>query len=769
MSGGFSGVGGYAVILTPEGASLYGGGNASFEALVTAATGQIDIEATTQEILAILYQQYEEQTIIERNIRAAYGNETIENIIKSLRGETSKVMSGTPEMIQNLKQNLADWQNKEKSRKEAIAQIRRDSEHYYQVYNTLVDGLVALANQLTNMDEKALRTGPGIIETLIHKWENSSSQLEQEAAKMAQSLSKLDLDNESFIKDMNSTFDKIRETINKEGMAYSYDPTSNTTELKNPELTAAIQELLAFQEKIRSDIDKKSKRSKKKKQRLLAMWNNIKFANWNARTSKLGQALNQKGKNDPMIILNSLRQKVYDVAKQQLEENTERKATDKEQQKLRSSITEIQTKAVNELSEQTKDYAVRQLISLVFGDQTQIGPLKGLLAEQFKTAMAKSYIQDVNNSVQQAYQQAIGAVWEEIITKLWLTGKDTRNVKMLVPGPEDLKDIVQSDDDLRIGTDINAFDNENKRYGTQHRLKRTNEEIFKGYQKNKNKKDALSASQRELKTWLKSISGKKDLPNLQASLDNYFNENIIDLPSIQKQFDKVDSVQAATVGKNPYYIAFSEKQRTAGGMTGSIGLMGDDISRFNNMKASGTNLYSSLDLISQNGSDKSIPTAQIMFAMLNQSTASIYHGNAGVQEQIRNYIKMQLAAKVLDLAFNRVNFFFNQQQKGIDMNQKNTLFVMNVNNLYVSSTAILRGLIEKFQNYQDVIADIVYVNVEFDTAHQAYPLWMAAIASQGGGDANQAARWGFVANQVAANTKLNVSLSIANLMQLFDF
>ena len=54
MSGGFSGVGGYAVILTPEGASLYGGGNASFEALVTAATGKIDIEETTQEILDIL-------------------------------------------------------------------------------------------------------------------------------------------------------------------------------------------------------------------------------------------------------------------------------------------------------------------------------------------------------------------------------------------------------------------------------------------------------------------------------------------------------------------------------------------------------------------------------------------------------------------------------------------------------------------------------------------------------------------------------------------
>lgn len=56
MSGGFSGVGGYAVILTPEGASLYGGGSANFEALVTAATGKIDVEQTTQEILSILEQ-----------------------------------------------------------------------------------------------------------------------------------------------------------------------------------------------------------------------------------------------------------------------------------------------------------------------------------------------------------------------------------------------------------------------------------------------------------------------------------------------------------------------------------------------------------------------------------------------------------------------------------------------------------------------------------------------------------------------------------------
>lgn len=764
MSGGFSGIGGYAVILTPEGASLYGDGNASFEALVTAATGKIDVEETTQEILDILQQQYEEQVEIENNIRAAYNNESIENIIKSLRGETSKVMS-VPETLQSLEEKIPVWQQKNQEYKDAVAQIRKDSEHYYQVYNTLVDGLVALANQLTNMDEKALRTGPGIIETLINKWGKSTDQLEQEAAKMAQSLAKLDLDNESFIKDMNSTFDKIRETINKEGMAYSYDPTSNTTELKNPELTSAIQELLAFQEKIRSDIDKKSKRSKKKRQELLAMWNNVKFANWNAKNSKLGQALNQKGKDDPITILNSLRQKVYDVAKRQLEENTGRKATDKEQQKLKTSVTKIQTKAIDELSEQTEDYAVRQLVSLVFGEQTQIGPLKGLLAEQFKTAAAKSYIQDIDNSVQQAYQQAIGAVWEEIITKLWLTGKDTRNVKMLKPSTDDLERIVQSDDDLRIGTDINAFDNENKRYGTQNRLHRVNDSVDK-YQKNKNKKE-LTASGRELRKWISTIGGRK---NLQTSLDNYFDENIIDLPSVQKQFDKVDSVQAATVGKNPYYIAFSEKQRTTGGLTGSIGLMGDDISVFNNMNASGTNLYSSLDLISQNGADGSIPTAQIMFAMLNQSTASIYHNSSSnVQEKIKNYIKMQLAAKVLDLAFNRVNFFFNQQQKGIDMNHKNTLFVMNVNNLYVSSTAILRGLIEKFQNYQDVIADIVYVNVEFDTAHQAYPLWMAAIASQGGGDANQAARWGFVANQVAANTKLNVSLSIANLMQLFQF
>jgi hypothetical protein len=37
------------------------------------------------------------------------------------------------------------------------------------------------------------------------------------------------------------------------------------------------------------------------------MWNNVKFANWNVKNSKLGQALNQKGKDDPITILNSLR------------------------------------------------------------------------------------------------------------------------------------------------------------------------------------------------------------------------------------------------------------------------------------------------------------------------------------------------------------------------------------------------------------------------------------------------------------------------------
>lgn len=101
-----------------------------------------------------------------------------------MRGETSKVMS-VPETLQSLEEKIPIWQQKDKEYKDAVAQIRKDSEHYYQVYNTLVDGLVALANQLTNMDEKALRTGPGVIETLINKWEKSTNQLEQEAAKMA--------------------------------------------------------------------------------------------------------------------------------------------------------------------------------------------------------------------------------------------------------------------------------------------------------------------------------------------------------------------------------------------------------------------------------------------------------------------------------------------------------------------------------------------------------------------------------------------------------
>ena len=80
-----------------------------------------------------------------------------------------------PEALQSLEEKIPVWQQKDQEYKDTVAQIRKDSEHYYQVYNTLVDGLVALANQLTNMDEKALRTGPGIIETLINKWSKSTN------------------------------------------------------------------------------------------------------------------------------------------------------------------------------------------------------------------------------------------------------------------------------------------------------------------------------------------------------------------------------------------------------------------------------------------------------------------------------------------------------------------------------------------------------------------------------------------------------------------
>lgn len=761
MSGGFSGVGGYAVILTPEGASLYGGGNASFEALVTAATGKIDVKQTTQEILKILEQQYSEQLEIEKNIRAAYSNESIENIIKSLRGETSQIY-GVPDILQDTAKKLPGWKKRMKLNQKNIATIRKQSQHFYQVYDTLVDGLVALSNQIANTDEKTMRINPGTVETLIARWEKSADELEKEAAVMAQSLQKLD--DIELLEEINGTFDRIREAVNSNGLAYSYDPTSQTAQLQNPKLDEAIQALLDYQVQIRTAIDGKNQEERKQ---LLALWNNVKFMNWgkNTKTSKLGKALGKIGNDetDPISKLDTLRQNIFKAAKEQLESNKGRKITSKEEQKLRTSITQIQTKAINELSEQTEDYAVRQLISLVFEDQTQIGPLKGLLAEQFKSAAAKTYIQDINNSVQQAYQREIKAKWPEIIQNVALTGKDTRSIKILDPLNKDtLSQIVESDDNLRIGTDINRFNPTDKRKQGQERLNRLNTRVSKRLKFKNDNHLNLSVSERELQ----ELTNK----HKEIDLNTYFEKNIVDLPSVLKQYDKVDSIQAATVGDNPYYIVFSEKQRATGGLTGSIGLVGDDVSIFNNMSVSGTNLYSSLDLISQNGADNSIPTAQLMFAMLNQSTASIYHGNdAGAQEKIKNYIKMQLAAKVLDLAFNRVNFFFNQQQKGIDMNNKNTLFVMNVNNLYIPASTVFRGLIEKFKHYNDLIADIVYVNVQFDTTHQAYPLWMSSIISQGGGDVNQAARWGFVANQVAANTKLNVSLSIANLMQLFEF
>ena len=232
---------------------------------------------------------------------------------------------------------------------------------------------------------------------------------------------------------------------------------------------------------------------------------------------------------------------------------------------------------------------------------------------------------------------------------------------------------------------------------------------------------------------------------------------------IDQFFQVLDASQNSN-GRN-YYIAISNKRRNGANLS-SIGLAGSDV--FGNLdkfdiNESGTDLFHSLDLITQNGTENS---GDLLFAMLNQSTASIYHDKTE-QEEIKEYVENLIMTKFFEISFNPENFVNNLIDNGTNYSHGDkVLYVLQVNQTYIPSYAIMESVEKKFFSNKAVLEDVVRAQIQFDTAHRAMPLWYASFARAGH---QQGDRWAWVANQVAANTKMNVDINIENLFQFFHF
>lgn len=224
-------------------------------------------------------------------------------------------------------------------------------------------------------------------------------------------------------------------------------------------------------------------------------------------------------------------------------------------------------------------------------------------------------------------------------------------------------------------------------------------------------------------------------------------------------YDKVDNI-IKTKGKNDgkdYYIAVSDKFKGAHFLQnvvtlGSAGQNGMDINP--------TNLASSFDMISGMTDDL---TNNLIFTMLNMSTASILR-NEKTASELENLLRNIAATYFFEFSFNPTNIVKNIENEfpdfGSTMTSENTLYVFNLGPMFVSVSEVLEGLLEQFNN-KNLIADVVTVIAQYDTAHSSLPLWFASLRAE---PKNKSARWNWVANQVAANTKLAIAFNTQALL-----
>lgn len=220
---------------------------------------------------------------------------------------------------------------------------------------------------------------------------------------------------------------------------------------------------------------------------------------------------------------------------------------------------------------------------------------------------------------------------------------------------------------------------------------------------------------------------------------------------VKKVQDKVDNVIGLINKTQSFYLAFSDKLRSPGGVA-DIPIIDD------------SNLLNSLDIFNKTNSAYSGLTSQMLFFMLNQSTASILR-NENSQNSFKKMIENMIASYFFEMAFNAENFVENFfQDKTYD---NNVLYLMSVNNSYAPSFTVMKGVLKQLKN-QDFIEDIVKAEVNFDTSYSSMGLYTEALMKYPYRN-QKSARWNYVANCVAANTSLKASINMAAVASLFNY
>ena len=247
-----------------------------------------------------------------------------------------------------------------------------------------------------------------------------------------------------------------------------------------------------------------------------------------------------------------------------------------------------------------------------------------------------------------------------------------------------------------------------------------------------------------------TIEGFMKKEDIEETLDDSYDLKDFQVKKVQ---DKVDNVIELINKTQSFYLAFSDKLRSpgGGGLT-DIPIIDD------------SNLLNSLDIFNKTSSSYSGLTSQMLFFMLNQSTASVLR-NKSSQDTFKKMIENMIASYFFEMAFNAENFVENFFQDKTYNN--NVLYLMSVNNSYAPSFTVMNGVLKQLKN-QDFIEDIVKAEVNFDTSYTSMGLFTEALMKYPYRN-QKSARWNYIANCVAANTSLKASINMAAVASLFNY
>lgn len=234
----------------------------------------------------------------------------------------------------------------------------------------------------------------------------------------------------------------------------------------------------------------------------------------------------------------------------------------------------------------------------------------------------------------------------------------------------------------------------------------------------------------------------------------------LEVPKVATLYEpnKIDNLFSLTSDSGDViHIAFSDKFYKARNLQ-NIALIGDANYTNKEMETAPVSLLNNIDLFAAANDDL---VEQLVFALLNMSSASYLHDQYNSIENIQKIVEQMVSTYILEIAFNVQDFVAGLENQ---VTKKNTLCVFNFSDaLFVKMSEVLEGVLKQLQNAESV-REIVSVQVQADTTHQSIPLWMASLKQE---PDNQKARWTWVAHQVAENTKIGVRLNVQNLFQLF--